>query len=87
MQTKHSLLQWLFLIPIYTYRFFISPILPTCCRFHPSCSIYAIKAISKHGVFWGGFLALKRLVKCQPFHKGGFDPVPESLYLPKNLHQ
>ncbi len=67
------------LLPIYTYRLLVSPLLPKCCRFHPSCSAYAIKAIGKHGVFGGSYLTLRRLAKCQPFHEGGFDPVPEVL--------
>ena len=53
--------------------------MPKRCRFYPSCSVYAIKAISKHGVFQGSYLTLKRLAKCHPFHEGGFDPVPEAL--------
>ena len=47
------------------------------CRFHPSCSSYAIQAIEKHGAFKGCYLAIKRLLRCQPFHPGGYDPVPE----------
>jgi putative membrane protein insertion efficiency factor len=47
-----------------------------CCRFYPSCSNYAIEAIEKHGVFKGVFLAIWRILRCQPFCKGGFDPVP-----------
>lgn len=46
------------------------------CRFYPSCSNYAIEAIHKYGAFEGGWLALKRICRCHPFHPGGFDPVP-----------
>lgn len=46
------------------------------CRFSPTCSVYAKEAISKHGVFKGGYLAAKRVLKCHPFHPGGYDPVP-----------
>lgn len=46
------------------------------CRFSPTCSVYAKEAISKHGVFKGGYLAVKRVLKCHPFHPGGYDPVP-----------
>lgn len=58
------------------YRRFISPLKPPCCRFYPTCSRYALEAVSIHGVLRGGFLAFKRVLKCHPFHKGGFDPVP-----------
>ena len=46
------------------------------CRFSPTCSVYAKEAISKHGVLKGGYLAVKRVLKCHPFHPGGYDPVP-----------
>lgn len=59
------------------YKRFISPLLPPACRFYPSCSEYAAQAIAKHGVLRGGILAAKRLVKCNPLHPGGVDPVPE----------
>lgn len=59
------------------YKRVISPLLPPACRFHPTCSEYAAAAIAKHGVVRGGILAAKRLVKCNPLHPGGFDPVPE----------
>ncbi|HEY5999072.1 MAG TPA: membrane protein insertion efficiency factor YidD [bacterium] len=57
------------------YRRFVSPLLPPACRFHPSCSCYAIESIEKHGVVRGSVLALRRLAKCHPFHPGGYDPV------------
>lgn len=59
------------------YQWLISPLLGPSCRFHPTCSHYAIEAIEKHGVFKGGYLSVRRLIKCQPFHEGGLDPVPE----------
>ena len=59
------------------YKRLISPLLPPACRFYPSCSEYAMQAIAKHGVLRGGILAAKRLIKCNPLHPGGFDPVPE----------
>ncbi|TCW39359.1 membrane protein insertion efficiency factor YidD [Laceyella sacchari] len=60
------------------YRRFISPLKPQpTCRFVPTCSEYALIAIQRHGVFVGGWLTLKRLLKCHPFHPGGFDYVPE----------
>lgn len=58
------------------YRRFISPCFPPHCRFTPTCSAYAYEAISRYGVIKGGWLSLKRLSKCHPFHEGGYDPVP-----------
>jgi putative membrane protein insertion efficiency factor len=58
------------------YQALISPLFPACCRYTPSCSAYAYEAVEKHGVFQGLFLALKRVLRCHPFHSGGFDPVP-----------
>ena len=59
------------------YQKWISPLKPPTCRFIPTCSNYAITAIKRYGVFKGGFLAIKRLLRCHPFHKGDFyDPVP-----------
>jgi len=66
------LLQW----PIHFYRRFLSPLKPPACRFYPSCSQYALEAIELHGASKGLWLAFRRLVKCHPFHPGGFDPVP-----------
>ncbi|MGK0442126.1 MAG: putative membrane protein insertion efficiency factor [Pseudohongiellaceae bacterium] len=67
----------LFIGLIKGYRLLISPFMARSCRFHPSCSSYAIQAIEEHGVFKGCWLALKRLLCCHPFHPGGYDPVPE----------
>jgi uncharacterized protein len=58
------------------YQRWISPFLGNRCRFHPSCSVYAKTAIEVHGAAKGSWLALRRLLKCQPFHPGGFDYVP-----------
>ena len=58
------------------YQRWISPFLGNRCRFYPSCSVYARTAIEVHGAVRGSWLALRRLVKCQPFHPGGFDYVP-----------
>lgn len=58
------------------YRFAISLLLGPCCRFEPSCSAYAIEAIKIHGSLKGCVLALRRLLRCHPWHPGGFDPVP-----------
>ncbi len=64
----------LFLIKF--YRRCISPLFPPCCRFYPTCSAYALEAVTKYGAAKGGWLALKRIVKCHPFNDGGYDPVP-----------
>ena len=58
------------------YKRLISPLLPAACRYTPTCSEYAAEAIEKHGILRGGTLALRRLVRCGPWHPGGFDPVP-----------
>lgn len=57
------------------YQRFISPLLGNHCRFYPSCSQYAVEAITKYGVLKGGFMAAKRLGRCHPWHPGGYDPV------------
>ena len=64
------------------YRRFISPLKRPCCRFYPTCSQYASEAIDMYGVFLGGWLALKRILRCNPFNKNayGFDPVPVGRY-------
>ena len=58
------------------YRRNISPMFPPCCRFTPTCSAYALEAVEKYGALKGGYLALRRILKCHPFHPGGYDPVP-----------
>ena len=58
------------------YRAPTSPHFPACCRYTPTCSQYALEAIQKYGALKGGWLALRRILRCNPFHKGGYDPVP-----------
>ncbi|MDX1387913.1 MAG: membrane protein insertion efficiency factor YidD [Acidobacteriota bacterium] len=58
------------------YKRFISPMLPPACRFQPTCSEYAMEAVQYYGVFKGSFLAMRRLARCHPWSRGGFDPVP-----------
>ncbi len=60
---------------IEVYKYLISPILPSSCRFHPSCSEYAVDAIKKYGLLKGSWLALKRIARCHPLSAGGYDPV------------
>lgn len=64
------------LVIIKGYQYLISPVLPPACRFYPSCSEYAYQAVHRHGAWRGGILALRRLLRCHPFHPGGYDPVP-----------
>jgi putative membrane protein insertion efficiency factor len=58
------------------YQLIVSPVLGPACRFYPSCSQYACLAIDRYGVVKGSYLAIRRLLRCHPFHPGGFDPVP-----------
>ena len=64
------------LILIKAYRYLLSPLFASHCRFHPSCSEYALEAIELHGAIKGGWLSIKRLLRCHPFAQGGLDPVP-----------
>ena len=59
---------------IRAYQRFLSPALPPSCRFHPSCSQYALEAVTRYGALRGSWLAARRLARCHPFHPGGFDP-------------
>jgi uncharacterized protein len=72
-----SAAKWLLLLFVRFYQIFFSPFLGGACRFYPSCSRYAQEAIAMHGARRGAWLAIKRLGRCRPFRKGGFDPVPE----------
>ncbi|MHB1681712.1 MAG: membrane protein insertion efficiency factor YidD [Bacilli bacterium] len=58
------------------YQVFISPLTPPSCRFYPTCSTYCVEALTKHGVLRGGVLSVRRIVRCGPWHPGGYDPVP-----------
>ncbi|MEJ2282517.1 MAG: membrane protein insertion efficiency factor YidD [Desulfobacterales bacterium] len=72
----HKFFQILFTALIRVYQYTLSPLLGPSCRFYPSCSEYAHQAIRRHGPLRGLILALKRILRCHPFHPGGVDPVP-----------
>ncbi|MCM3189449.1 membrane protein insertion efficiency factor YidD [Bacillus subtilis] len=61
------------------YQKAISPLFPPTCRFYPTCSHYGVEAVQRFGLIKGGWLLTKRLLKCHPFHPGGFDPVPQKI--------
>jgi putative membrane protein insertion efficiency factor len=64
-----------FIVLIKLYKYLISPLLPISCRFTPTCSEYSIDAINKYGVVKGSYLTFRRIMRCHPFHPGGYDPV------------
>ncbi|HIX86414.1 MAG TPA: membrane protein insertion efficiency factor YidD [Candidatus Parabacteroides intestinigallinarum] len=66
----------LFLLPVYFYKYCISPMMPPACRYVPTCSEYAIQAIKKYGPLKGSYLAIKRILRCHPWGGSGYDPVP-----------
>ncbi len=68
-------INWMAIGLLRVYKLTISPLLPSACRFHPTCSEYMREAIEKHGVWRGVGMGLRRLSHCHPFHEGGFDPV------------
>ncbi len=65
------------LLMIKCYRICISPYKPNTCRFYPTCSEYSYTAVERFGVIKGGYMSVKRVLRCNPFNKGGYDPVPE----------
>jgi len=66
----------LLIVGIKFYQYVISPLTGQNCRYYPTCSAYALEAVEKYGSLKGAFLAIKRVLRCHPFHAGGFDPVP-----------
>ena len=72
----NKLCEYLFIGLIRFYQIFLSPLFPPSCRFYPSCSNYALEAVRRHGPFKGFFLTVKRILRCHPYCKGGYDPVP-----------
>jgi putative membrane protein insertion efficiency factor len=69
-------MRWLLIFLVRGYQVVISPLLPSTCRFYPSCSAYAVEALERHGAWRGTKLTVRRLARCHPFHPGGYDPVP-----------
>ncbi|HTP08823.1 MAG TPA: membrane protein insertion efficiency factor YidD [Anaerolineae bacterium] len=69
-------MKYIFILLIKIYQRTLSRVMPSSCRFYPSCSEYGVQAIQKYGIFKGGWLTIKRIGRCQPFHPGGYDPVP-----------
>ena len=70
-------MKWILTKIIRAYQLFLSPVLGSSCRFEPTCSHYSLQAIEKHGAIKGTWFAVKRIGKCHPWGKGGYDPVPE----------
>ncbi|MPZ94201.1 MAG: membrane protein insertion efficiency factor YidD [Propionibacteriales bacterium] len=69
-------MKYLLIGPLRLYRAFVSPLYGQVCRYHPSCSAYALDAVTQHGSIKGSWLALRRLARCHPWAAGGYDPVP-----------
>ncbi len=69
-------MKFIFIFLIKIYQLIISPFLPGSCRYYPTCSHYFVEALEKRGFFTGTFLGIKRILKCNPFFEGGYDPVP-----------
>ena len=76
MKTLKQIAVFILLLPIKFYQYCISPLNPPTCRYTPTCSQYALEAIEKYGALKGGWMAFRRILRCNPFHKGGYDPVP-----------
>jgi putative membrane protein insertion efficiency factor len=74
------MIRLMFLGLIRAYQILISPLFPQACRFTPSCSSYAYDAIEKYGLPRGAYLGVRRILRCHPFHAGGYDPVPEKSF-------
>jgi putative membrane protein insertion efficiency factor len=69
-------MKYLLMVPIKAYQILISPWMPAVCRYQPTCSRYAMEALRKHGAIKGSWLTMKRLLRCAPWGKSGYDPVP-----------
>ena len=71
-----SVVARLFVLLIRGYQVTLSPLLPSACRYQPTCSQYTLEAVERHGAIRGTWLGAKRIARCHPFHPGGYDPVP-----------
>jgi putative membrane protein insertion efficiency factor len=69
-------MRWVLIFLVRGYQVAVSPLLPSTCRFMPSCSAYAVEALERHGALPGSWLTIRRLARCHPFCVGGYDPVP-----------
>jgi len=70
------MLKTLLVLLVRGYQVSLGPMLPPSCRYHPTCSVYAIEALERHGALRGAWLTIRRIGRCHPFHPGGYDPVP-----------
>lgn len=75
-RARRSVVAWALIVIVHAYQSTFSRLMPGRCRFYPTCSQYAIEAMQTHGALRGGWLAVKRVGRCHPFHRGGLDPVP-----------
>lgn len=80
-------MKWLLIALLRAYRFAISPLYGQVCRYHPTCSAYALEAVTVHGSIKGSWLAVKRLGRCHPWTPGGYDPVPGRPSRPADLKE
>ena len=71
-----KLVNYLLIGLVQFYRYALSPLMPSTCRFYPTCSMYMLQALQRYGPLKGSYLGIKRILKCHPFHKGGYDPLP-----------
>ena len=69
-------MRWVLIFLVRGYQVAVSPLVPSTCRFMPSCSVYAVEALERHGALRGSWLTIRRLARCHPFCVGGYDPVP-----------
>ncbi|PIU45497.1 MAG: membrane protein insertion efficiency factor YidD [Ignavibacteriales bacterium CG07_land_8_20_14_0_80_59_12] len=69
-------MKYLLVLFVRSYQILLSPVLPNSCRFYPTCSHYSVEALRKHGALRGSYLTVRRILRCNPFNPGGYDPVP-----------